>query len=71
MSCISWACSPSNGMKTFNQRVGRPPLDPLPQASDKYQQRADVGVDRGPGGPPHFVFSTVRRGGQVCELPDW
>src|ERR1035441_9023787 len=40
--CISWACSPSNGMKTFDQRVGRTPgrtpwssrvpLDPLPQA---------------------------------------
>jgi hypothetical protein len=47
------------------------PLDPLPQASDKYQQQADVGVGCGPGGPPHFLFSTVRRGGQVCELPDW
>jgi hypothetical protein len=21
---------------------------------DKYQQQADVGVGRGPGGPPHF-----------------
>ena len=44
------------------QRVGRTPwsarvpLDPLPSTIDKYQQQADVGVGRGPGGPPHFAF---------------
>jgi hypothetical protein len=64
--CVSWARSPSNGMKSFDQRSGADPLaDPLvragppgPAASsiDKYQQQADVGVGRGPGGPPHFAF---------------
>jgi hypothetical protein len=65
-------------MKTFDPRVGRTPLDPLLQASDKYQQQADVGVGRGPGGPPHFAFVHPRPSvfdgaprGQVCELPDW
>jgi hypothetical protein len=59
--CISWACSPSNGMKT-SANGGADPLvragPPGPAASsiDKYQQQADVGVGRGPGGPPHFVF---------------
>ncbi len=36
------------------------PPGPAASSIDKYQQQADVGVGRGPGGPPHFVFSTVR-----------
>src|ERR1019366_7366024 len=58
--CISWACSPSDGMKT-SANGGADPLvragPPGPAASsiDKYQQQADVGVGRGPGGPPHLV----------------
>ena len=54
--CFSWACSPSNGMKTFDQRVGRTPWsarvpqDPLPQALTNTSSRptwasaADQGV---------------------------
>jgi hypothetical protein len=36
------------------------PPGPAASSIDKYQQQADVGVGCGPGGPPHFVFSTVR-----------
>jgi hypothetical protein len=36
------------------------PPGPATSSIDKYQQQADVGVGRGPGGSPHFVFSTVR-----------
>ena len=32
------------------------PPGPATSSIDQYQQQADVGVDRGPGGPPHFAF---------------
>src|ERR1019366_6591742 len=41
-----------------------PPGPPGPAVSsiDKYQQQADVGVGRGPRGPPHFAFLHPRQG---------
>src|ERR1017187_9133738 len=42
--CISWACSPSNEMKTSP--------GPANSSIDKYQQQADVGVGCGPGVRP-------------------
>jgi hypothetical protein len=41
-------------------RAGRP--GPAVSSIDKYQQQADVGVGRGPGGPPHFAFVRPRQG---------
>jgi uncharacterized protein YcsI (UPF0317 family) len=52
-------------MKTFDQRVARPPslVRSLVRAGppghagsgiEQGYQQADVGVGRGPGGPPHF-----------------
>jgi hypothetical protein len=50
-------------MKTSANGGADPRADPLVRAGppgpassspDKYQQQADVGVGRGPGGPPHF-----------------
>jgi hypothetical protein len=69
-------------MKTFDQRVGRTPwtryLEHRTNTSSTptWASAADQGVR--PGVRPTLrssirdqVFSTVRRGGQVCELPDW
>ena len=54
-------CSSSNGTKTFLQRVGPDPL--VPHVVDtSWFQPADVGVGRGPGGPPHFAFVHPRQG---------
>src|ERR1035441_4227077 len=38
------------------------PPGPAVSSIDKYQQQADVGVGRGPGGPPHFAFVPTRQG---------
>jgi hypothetical protein len=38
------------------------PPGPAASSIDKYQQQADVGVGRGPGGPPHFAFVRPRQG---------
>jgi hypothetical protein len=43
------ACGPSNGMKTVC------PLDPL-FGAPLFQKQADVGVGRGPGGPPYCAY---------------
>ena len=46
----------------------RVPQDPLPQALTNKQQ-ADVGVGRGPGGPPHFVFVHPRLSQNQTDPP--
>jgi hypothetical protein len=52
---------PANGMKTSANGGAEPlvragPPGPAASSIDKYQQQADVGVGRGPGGPPHLAF---------------
>ena len=47
------------------------PPGPATSSIDKYQQQADVGVGRGPGGPPHFAFVHPRQGvfdGVKCAM---
>src|ERR1035438_8427535 len=34
------------------------PPGPAPTSIDKHEQQADVGVGRGPGGPPHLAFDS-------------
>jgi hypothetical protein len=63
--CISWACSPSNGMKTFDQRVGRTPgRTPGPATSSIGQIPAAGRRGRRPrtrGSAPLCVFDGATR----------
>jgi hypothetical protein len=43
------------------------PLDPL-LGAPLFQKQADVGVGRGPGGPPHFAFKVFEGG---CAIRAW
>src|ERR1039458_2117526 len=56
------------------------PPGPATSSIDIYQQQADVGVGRGPGGPPHFAFvhprpsvldlvNTARMGACATSIP--
>ena len=50
------------------ERWGGPP-GPATSSIDKNQQQADVGVGRGPGGPPHFAFVHPRLSQNQTDPP--
>jgi hypothetical protein len=47
-------------MKTMHVTVGRTPSS-APVPPDPLSEQADVGVGRGPGGPPHVAFKMFSR----------